>query len=110
MIRVLSSFPSRSCPFHFLVRDWLSSFALVTGILSLDGAIWHVSSVDGIVFLCLAAVMYMWATSYLTIIQAALRFNSLQKPPEAEKAGAKIETGDVESISGESRGDDEGTK
>jgi vacuolar-type H+-ATPase subunit I/STV1 len=67
------------------VHSRLSFFALVTGTFSLDGAIWHVSRVDGIVFLCLAVVMYLWAACYLVLIQAALRFISLQKPPEAEK-------------------------
>lgn len=65
-----------------------SFFALVTGTLSLDGAIWHISRLDGIVFLCLAAVMYVWAGFYLVLIQVALRFNSLQEPPEAEKPDA----------------------
>jgi hypothetical protein len=92
------------------VHSWLSFFALVTGTLSLDGAFWHVSPIGGIVFLCPAVVMYVWATSYLVLIQAGLRFYSLQNPPEAEKADAKTGTGDVESTSGESRGDDKGTK
>lgn len=70
------------------IHGTLSFCALVTGTLSLDGAIWHVSRIDGIVFLCLAAVMYVWAISYLFLIQAAFRFISLQKPPEAEKPDA----------------------
>ncbi len=75
-------------PTYGKVHSWLSTCALITGTLSLDGAIWHVSRIDGIVFLCLAAVMYVWAVFYLLFIQAALRFISLQKPPEAEKPDA----------------------
>ncbi len=75
-------------PTYGKIHSYLSLFALVTGTLSLDGAIWHISRVDGIVFLCLAVVMYLWAGFYLTLIQAALRFKSLQEPPEAEKPDA----------------------
>lgn len=67
------------------VHSLLSFFALVVGTCSLDAAIWHVSRVDGIVFLCLAVVMYSWAASYLYLIHAAQRFIALQKPPEAEE-------------------------
>lgn len=74
------------------VHSSLSFFALVTGSASLDGAIWHVSRIDGIVFLCLAVAMYLWALFYLVLIQAALRFISLQKPPEAEKPDAPPST------------------
>ncbi len=73
-------------PTYGKVHSWLSFCALVTGTGSLGGAIWHVSRIDGIVFLCLAAVMYVWALYYLVFIQAALRFISLQKPPEADKS------------------------
>jgi len=70
------------------IHGTLSFWALVTGTLSLDGAIWHVSRVAGIVFLCLAVVMYVWAGFYLVLIQASLRFLSLQEPPEAKKPDA----------------------
>ncbi len=73
------------------VHSWLSAFALVTGALSLDAAIWHASRIGGIVFLCLAVVMYVWAAFYIFLIQAARRFFSLQNPPEAEKAGAQTD-------------------
>ena len=71
------------------VHSFLTSSALATGIGSLDGAIWHISPVDGIVFLCLAVVMYLWANVYLILIQATLRFIALQKPPEAEEKEQK---------------------
>jgi len=72
-------------PTYGRVHSRLSFFALVTGTFSLDGAIWHASRVDGIVFLCLAVAMYLWAAGYLFLIQASLHFISRQKPPEAEK-------------------------
>ena len=67
------------------IHSSLSFLALATGVGALDGAIWHVSRVAAIVFLCLATVMYVWAGFYLLLIQSALRFNALQKPPEANK-------------------------
>ena len=67
------------------VHSFLISSALATGIGALDGAIWHISFVDGIVFLVLAAVMYLWADLYLILIQTGMRFIALQKPPEAEE-------------------------
>jgi hypothetical protein len=75
-------------PTYGKIHSYFSFFALVTGTLSLDGAFWHISRLDGIVFLCLAVVMYVLAGFYLTIIQAALRFNALQEPPETEKPDA----------------------
>ncbi len=71
------------------VHSFLTSSALATGIGSLDGAIWHISPVDGIVFLCLAAVMYLWANLYLVLIQTGMRFIALQKPPKAEEKDQK---------------------
>lgn len=70
------------------IHSTLSSLALATGVGALDGAIWHVSRAAAIVFLCLATVMYLWALFYLLLIQSALRFNALQKPPEADKPAA----------------------
>lgn len=66
------------------VHRFLISSALATGIGSLDGAIWHISPTGGIVFLFVAAVMYLWANVYLILIQTGLRFIELQKPPEVE--------------------------
>ena len=71
------------------VHSFLTSSALATGIGSLDGAIWHISPVDGIVFLCLAAVMYLWAHLYLVLIQTGMRFIALQNPPKAEEKDQK---------------------
>jgi len=70
------------------IHSSLSFLSLATGVGALDGAIWHVSPVAAIVFLCLATVMYVWAGFYLLLIQSALRFYALQKPPEADKPAA----------------------
>jgi hypothetical protein len=70
------------------IHSSLSFLALATGVGALDGAIWHVSRVAAIVFLCLATLMYVWAGFYLVFIQSALRFNALQNPPEADKPAA----------------------
>lgn len=72
-------------PTYGKIHSTLSFLALVTGTLALDGAIWHISRVDGIVFFCIAVAMYLWAGFYLVLIQTALRFIALQKPTEAEK-------------------------
>jgi hypothetical protein len=72
-------------PTYGRIHSALSFWALVTGTLSLDGAIWHVSGIDGIVFFFLAAMVYVWAILYLCLVQFSFRFTSLQKPPEAEQ-------------------------
>ncbi|MFL5625056.1 MAG: hypothetical protein ACJ788_05610 [Ktedonobacteraceae bacterium] len=78
-----------SIPTYGKIHGNLSFFALLTGTISLDAAFWHVSRLDGIVFLCLAVAMYLWAGSYLAIIQASFRFIDLQKPPEPEQKEEK---------------------
>jgi len=75
-------------PTYGRIHSNLSFLSLLTGTISLIAAFWHASLVDGIVFLCLAVVMYLWAGIYLFLVWASLRFISLQKPPEAEKPDA----------------------
>jgi hypothetical protein len=76
-------------PTYGKIHGTFSFVALVSGTFALDGAIWHVSLVDGVVFLCIAGVMYLWALLYLVLLQAALRFQDLQKPPEGEEPAQK---------------------
>jgi hypothetical protein len=71
------------------IHGTFSFVALISGTFALDGAIWHVSPVDGVVFLCIAGVMYLWALFYLILLQAALRFQDLQKPPDKEEPEQK---------------------
>ncbi len=76
-------------PTYGKIHSILSLLSLLTGTISLIAAFWHVSRVDGIVFLCLAVVMYLWAASYLVLLQSVLRFIALQNPPEAEEKEQK---------------------
>lgn len=72
-------------PMYGRIHSNLTFFALLTGTLSLDGAIWHLSSGDSILFLVLAVLAYLWAAVYLFLVRASFRFLDLQKQAETEQ-------------------------
>jgi hypothetical protein len=72
-------------PTYGRIHGNLSFFSLLTGTISLTATFWHVSHVAGIVFLCLAIVMYLWAVMYLVLLHVAKRFVELQQPINEEQ-------------------------
>jgi len=63
----------------------LSSLSLYTGIAATTALIWHVSRLDGIVFLCLVILLYILCAFYVAII-------AFQKHLERKQANQTIPT------------------
>src|SRR5713101_9266304 len=49
-------------------HNTLSRLSLYTGITATTALIWHVSRLDGIVFLCLTTLLYILCSFYVAII------------------------------------------
>jgi len=72
-------------PTYGRIHGNFSFLSLLTGTISLIAAFWHVSRVEGIVFLCLAVIMYSWAVIYLLLLHTGIRFVALQQSVEQEQ-------------------------
>jgi len=50
------------------IHSTLSAFSMYTGITATTALIWHISRLDGIVFLCLTTLLYISCSFYVAII------------------------------------------
>ncbi|SRR6266487_87916 len=73
------------------IHSMASALATLMGAASLAASLWHASPLYGIVFSCLAFVLFFMAAGYFFMIRSALRFFELQQAKKEEEAMAQVQ-------------------
>jgi len=72
------------------IHSMASALATLMGAASLSASLWHVSPFYGIIFSCLAFVLFFLAAGYSFVVRSAQRFLDLQQAKK-EEAMAQVQ-------------------
>ena len=75
------------------VHGTLIFLSLITGVIAMIAAFWHVSPAVGIVFLCLVVPLYLACASYFALARIAVGFfKILQSASKVESSQVQQDT------------------